>query len=336
MEGQVEQGGMEPGQAKAQVQRVSRVRLLWGAAIVVLAALAVVGAYLWTSGGWKAWRAVASVDGTRITRTQLEDHLAFLVRLGQLRAEVLSDPVRKKEVERLALDDLITRRLMLAEAERLRITVGTGEEDVVFGKAHGGQPGEPKLAEVAKKAGEDSDRMRREVRGQLVMTRLRDKITETVSVSDEEIANYYNSRRQAFASPALAHLRLLIGESREEAERLRGQALKGADFATLVREHSKGGNKESGGDLGWVDPRMLPASIASAVASIRQTGITPVVEAKGQFYIVRVEGRQDPRPFTLAEVKDQIRERLTAERKQAKFAGWIQERRRAARVEVYP
>ncbi len=335
MEEQGEQQGIEPGQESVEIQRVSRVRLLWGAAIVIFAALAVVGAYLWTSGGWKAWRAVASVDGARITRTHLEEHLAFLVRLGQLRPEVLSDPARKKEVERLALDDLITRRLMLAEAERLKVSVGPGEEDVVFGKAHGGQPGEPKLAEAAKKSGEDAERMRQEVRRQLLMTRLKEKLTEGVSVSDEEVVQYYERNKQTFMAPGMAHLRLLIVESREDAERLRGQALKGGNFEVLVRQHGKGGSKESGGDLGWVDPRMLPAGIAQAVAEIPQTGITPVVEAKGKFYVVRVEGRQGPRQLPLDGIKDQLAQMLTAERKRAKFAEWLEERRRTARIEMY-
>lgn len=87
--------------------------------------------------------------------------------------------------------------------------------------------------------------------------------------------------------------------------------------------------------MGWVDPRMLPVAIATVVAAIPQTGVTPVVEAKGGFYVVRVEGRQTPRQIPFAEVKGQIRERLTAERKQAKFAEWLEGRRRSARVQIY-
>ncbi len=313
----------------------ARARPWLGTAVVVLVALAAVGVYFWTSGAWRGWRAVASLNGTRITRAQLDQHVAFLVRLGQLRSEVLSDPSRKREVERLALDDLITRRLMLAEAERLKITVGPGEEDVIFGKAHGGQPGEPKLAEAAKKAGEDTERMRQEVRRQLLVTRLKEKLTEGVTVSDEDVAQYYERNKQAFTVPETAHLRLLIVESREEAEQLRAQAVKGVNFEALVRRHSRGGATETGGDLGWVDLRTLPPAIAAAAGKVPLTGITPVIEAKGKFYIVRVEGRQGPRQLSFAEVNDQLRHMLTAERKRARFNEWLEERRRALTVEVY-
>jgi parvulin-like peptidyl-prolyl isomerase len=87
--------------------------------------------------------------------------------------------------------------------------------------------------------------------------------------------------------------------------------------------------------MGWVDPRMLPAAIGKAVEAIPQTGVTPVIEAKGGFYLLRVEGRRSPRQVPLAEVKDRLIQMVTAERKQARFAEWLEERRRAAKIEIY-
>ena len=322
------------GQA-AEVPKVSRTRLLWGAAGIVVVAAAVFGAWLGFSGAWKGWGAVATIDGKRIVRAELERHMDYLMKQGRIRPEALADAARRKEAERAALDDLITRRILLAEAQRLKIVVGPGEEDVAFRTAHGGQPGEFKLADVAKKRGEDVDRLREEVRGQLLMTRLAEKITENVKVTDEDTAKYYEDHRQAFTAPGETHLRLLIVESKEEAEKLRAQAVKGADFAALVRQYGKGGHKESGGDMGWVDSRMLPGAIAKAVEAIPQTGVTPVIEAKGAFYVLRVEGRRPPRQVPLAEVKDRLVQMVTSERKQARFAEWLAERRRAAKIEIY-
>jgi parvulin-like peptidyl-prolyl isomerase len=331
MEGQqIEQEAGREGDRKAP-----RSRVLWGAAGIVLVAAAVFGAWLGFSGAWKAWGAVATLDGKRIARAELDQHLDYLTKQGRLRPEAMADPARRKEAERAALDDLITRRVLLAEAQRLKIVVGPGEEDVAFRTAHGGQPGEFKLADMAKKKGEDVDRLREEVRGQLLMTRLAEKITEDVRVSDEDAAKYYEAHRQSFTAPGEAHLRLLIVESKEDAEKLRAQAVKGADFAALVRQYGKGGHKENGGDMGWVDSRMLPATIAKAVEAIPQTGVTPVIEAKGGFYLLRVEGRRPPREVPLAEVKDRLVQMVTAERKQARFAEWLEERRRAAKIEIY-
>ena len=330
-EPEVERAG-RPGQAP----KVSRARATWGVAAVVLVAVAVFGVWLVFSGAWKAWGAVASLDGTRITRAELDQHVDFLVKQGRVRPEDLADPARRKDAERAVLDDLITRRLLVAEARRLKIAVEPGEEDQAFRQAHGAQAGGLNLLEAAKKAGEDVERLRQEMRGQLLMRRLAEKVTEGVTVADADVVKYYEAHPQAFVAPGAARLRLLVVDSREEAERLRGQALEGADFAALVRQFSTGRGKDNGGDMGWVDPRILPASIAKAVAAIPQTGITPVIEGKGSFYVLRVEARRASRQVSLEEARDRIKETLTGERKQAKFAEWLEERRRASRIERYP
>lgn len=331
----MEEQGTELNQEPGRVLGFSRARLRWGVIIVVLVGLGLVGTWLIASGAWRAWRAVASVDGARITRAELEEHEAFMVKQGRLRAEALTDPALKKRIERSVLNDLITRRILLVEAERLKIRVDPAEADAIFNKEHGGQPGESMLAETAKRRDEDLRRLREEVRLQLLTTRLRDRITQGLSVRDEDVVEYYEAHKQAFASPAATHLRLLIVESREEANRLRAQAMQGVDFGALVRRHSTGGGKGHGGDLGWVDLRMLPPAIAAAVASTPPRGITPVVEAKGRFYVVQVEGRRSSRQFSLAEVQGQIEQMLLVERKLAKFTEWLEERRRNARIEIY-
>ncbi len=330
----IDREGTESKEGSQQGRRLSRVRLLWGILAITLVALLVVGAWILTTGAWRGWGAVATVDGTRITRTELEEHLAFLVKQRQLQPNTVADPSRRKDVERLALNDLIAWRILLAEADRIKIKVAPGEEELAFGSAHGAQPGASKLSEAAMKMGVEVAQMREEIRRQLMMTRLVEKIGEGVTVSDEDVAKYYETNKKDITGPSMARLRILIVDSREEAEQLRGQALKGAEFEALVRQHSKGGAKDRGGDMGWVDPRVLPPVIAKAVETITGTGMTPVVEASGKFYVVRVEGRQAPRQLTLDEVKDQLRQRLMTERKRGRFMEWFEERRRSARVEI--
>ena len=325
-----------PGHARGgdEAARASPRPLWWWLACVVLVAAVAIGVWLAISGNWRGWRAVATVDGARITRAELDQHIEWLLNQGRVRPEALADPRRKAEVERSALEDLIDRQLIVAEARRLGISVEPGEEDMAFGKAHGAQWGESKLVESAKRTGEDVKRLRQEVRRQLFTTRVAERVTSDVTVGDEEVQRYYQAHQQAFFIPGAAHLRLLIVDSRGEAERLRRQALSGADFQVLARAHSMGGAKERGGDMGWADPRMLPEALAAAVEAIPRTGLTPVVEVGKRYYLVRVEGRRAPRQLSLPETQDQIRQMLTTQRKQARFAEWLQERRRSLRIEI--
>lgn len=326
---------MEQGEESRVTPRFMRAKLLWGIVGVTLVALVGVGVWIGVSGTWTGWRAVASVDGKRITRAELDEHVAYLVKQGRLRLEPQADSARKQNVERAALDDLILRRILQVEAERLKVKVEPGEEDVIFGQAHGGQPGESRLLAMAKKSGQDVELVRQEVRRQLMVTRLAEKVTEDVTVTEEDVSKYYESNPQLSTAPPLAHLRLLVVESRQKAEDLREQILKGGDFGALVRRYTLGGYKENGGDMGWIDPKVLPPPVAAAVESTRDKGITPVVDTPNRFFVVRVEGRQASRRLPLAEMTDHLTRTLLMERKRAKFNEWLDERRRSARIEIY-
>jgi parvulin-like peptidyl-prolyl isomerase len=213
--------------------------------------------------------------------------------------------------------------------------VGPGEEDVIFGRTHGGAVGEAKLADMAKRTGQDAGRVRGEMQRQLLTTRLAEKVTADVAISDEDVRKYYETHPQVARSPGHVRVRILSVDSREKADQLRAQIVRGADFGTLVRQHSMGGYKESGGDTGWIDPRFLPGPVAAAAGAAAINALTPVVEVQGRFFVVKVEGREGPREVPLAEAKDRLGKALLAERKRMKFTEWLEERRRSARIEIY-
>lgn len=308
---------------------------LWIAVAAGVAALVGAGAWAWTKGPLKGWRGVASVNGSRISRTELDDHLGYLTKVGRLPAATPADDEARLALERAILDDLIVRRLLAVEAEKLKIRVEPGEEDVIFGQAHGGKPGDTKLSETSQKVGQDAERMRAEVRYQLLVKRLAEKITEGVALTDEEVVKYYGENQQAFVMPGAVKLRLLVTATREEADHLRQRIVAGGDFAAIARDHSQGAAKENGGDLGWVDLRTVPAAIADAVKAIPGTGITPVIPAGDKFFVLRVEGRQGSRQVPLAEVKEQLKPALLLERKRQKFSEWLAEVRNKANIEIY-
>jgi parvulin-like peptidyl-prolyl isomerase len=325
-----------PAEAEPAAPPRSR-RWLWvGIAVLLLIAAGGGGWWAWTSGPLKGWRAVASMDGQRITRTELDEYTAYLVKVGRLPGVVLTDTEKRAEIERAILDDLVNRRLLLAEIERRKIVLTPAEEQALQGKGAGAAPGTEKPAEAGKPPAQDDPQAREEVRRQLLVGRLAEQITENVAVSDDEVAKYYEDNRASFMVPGAAKLRLLVVATREEAEHLRQRvAGGGTDFAAVARDHSTGPAKEKGGDVGWVDVRMMPPAIGQAIAAIKETGMTPVVENGGKFYLLKVEGRQPARQVPLAELKEQLKPAMLLERRRAKFTEMLNELRKNAKVEVY-
>jgi len=314
--------------------------LWWAGGAAVVAALAAGGIWAWTQGPLKGYRAVAKVNADRITRAELNGHVAFLTKLGRIPPATPADEAAQAALDRAILDDLINRRLLMTEVERRQIRLEPKEEEALSrppaGPAAEATPSDSAKPGAAPPPAPDQDPViREEVRRQILVGRLAEQVTGGISVSDEDVARYYGENRQAFIMPGAARLRLLLVATRAEAEHLRQRIAGGADFAAVARDHSQGPGKESGGDLGWVDLRMLPPALAQAVRAIPTTGLTPVVDAGEKFYVLRVEGRQGERLVPLAEVKEQLKPALLMEKKRARFGEMLAELRKNAAIEIY-
>jgi len=311
--------------------------LWWAGGAAVVAALAAGGIWAWTQGPLKGYRAVASVNAARITRAELDGHVAFLTKLGRIPPATPADEAAQVALDRAILDDLINRRLLMAEVERRQIRLEPKEEEALS-RPPAAPGAEAQPSDPAKPGPPAADRdpvIREEVRRQILVGRLAEQVTGEIKVSDEDAAKYYGENRQAFIMPGAARLRLLLVTTRAEAEHLRQRIAGGADFAAVARDHSQGPGKESGGDLGWVDLRMLPPALAQAVQAIPTTGLTPVVDVGEKFYVLRVEGRQGERVVPLAEVKEQLKPALLMEKKRARFGEMLAELRKNAAIEIY-
>jgi hypothetical protein len=83
-----------------------------------------------------------------------------------------------------------------------------------------------------------------------------------------------------------------LKRTKEEAKALAETVLKEAkakptedNFSTLVKKHSAGPTKESGGKVGPFGPKDVPAYIAKAVFALKKGGISDLVETPSGFHI---------------------------------------------------
>jgi len=114
----------------------------------------------------------------------------------------------------------------------------------------------------------------------------------------EEIRTAYETR----FGPAIK-ARIIASRTRDEAEKLRAQALAAPDeFAALARQHSVDVGSASAN--GWVQPIRLhsgdPAFDRAAFA-LEPGTISPVVQVADQFIVIKCEGRLPAADVTLAD-----------------------------------
>lgn len=266
------------------------------------------------------------------------------------------------------VSELIDRAVITAEAERRGLSLTPEQMAEAERRAVAQLGGERRyddyLASHKLTREEYREVIKTEAYGELLRARMR----EGLSVTDEEVAKYYESHRDdlAFRAPErvtashvlvaarpnivsqelqserglsgdalAAAVREEMSKRRRRAEDVRRRAAGGADFAGLAREFSDdAATRARGGDLGSFGRDTHTRAFDEAAFALGPGAVSEVVETEFGFHVIKVASRAQARAQTLEEAAPEIRRRLLAEREAATLKAWLAEARRKSDVRV--
>ena len=147
---------------------------------------------------------------------------------------------------------------------------------------------------------------RRELRDQLLLTRLRERdVDARVRVSDLEVDQYI-SERQRDTDPASQEVNLAqvlvqvpdgasadqVATLQAKAERVLSRTRAGEDFALLVRELSDAPDRVNGGQLGLRPADRYPPLFVEATQGLPAGALSKVVRSGAGFHVLKVVERR--------------------------------------------
>lgn len=134
------------------------------------------------------------------------------------------------------------------------------------------------------------------------------------SISDEEINNYYQQHKSEFSSQPQSRYSMILTKSKAEASAIVDQLKQGAEFAKLAKEKSADtGTASKGGDLGWIADIALPPEFKNA--GLKEKGqLSDVINSDSDYLVVRLDDTRPAEPAPLAQVKDNIADKLSKEK----------------------
>lgn len=232
-----------------------------------------------------------------------EDHPdGFMTMFGS--ARVIHRKPRTAEERRILLEELMKEELAVQDA----IALGLERDPAV-------------------------KRQLEELKRQILLQELVQRDTTQVTVTDQEVQDFYNRFQAGYKEPERIHVRQIVTQTLQQAEAVRATAIGGADFTQLARDHSVGAGKDQGGDVGWYlrefdrqllvtltgknptdhtfFPQLEPVAFALEIGQISQ----PVKGPDG-YYLVKLEERVAATQKPVSEVWDQIREGLLIQKRQ--------------------
>ncbi len=254
-------------------------------------------------------KATAIVNGTVITRTEV-DHRIAIIRLasgGQIPAEEL--PRLRQQVLRNLVDEV----LQIQAAEQADIKVTTREVDQYFARYAQSQfrktPEE--FAAFLRASGSSPETLKRQIHGEMAWSRLqRSRIEPFVNVSEEEVQSVIDRLNAAKGTQEFKVSEIFLSatpetaaEVRANAQRIVQQLRAGASFLAYARQFSEASTAALGGDLGWVRAAQLPEALAAAVQTMPVGTVSDPIAIPGGFSIIAVT---DTRQVLTADPRDAV------------------------------
>ena len=246
---------------------------------------------------------IATFNSHEIHRDEFERFLEL--KMGEFDTADLSDSIRSQ-----MLDDYVKRRLVLDDAARLGIGVGSAEMEQTA------QDNPEMKSTVATAA--TRDELARDL---LVEKYYKQVALKDVRVSPEEVEQYIEKNQSRLTDRPGFLVREIRVQSRDEADKLHRDVTEGhRDFASVARLHSDAPNTGQSG-LAHYDEGQLPDVLEKAVKQLRPGDVSPVIESNYGFHIFRLEQRTLPhameeRRSKLDDRRAQLTEELIARKNQ--------------------
>jgi len=125
-----------------------------------------------------------------------------------------------------------------------------------------------------------------------------------------------------------------VARAKALAERVREEARKGTNFATLVHRYSKyDGPASPDGDVGFVSVASLQPQIREGLDTLEIGQVSDVLPNQAGFNIFKLTDRHPERQYTLDEVKNDLPDAVAQVQFRDKYDAWVKALRSKAQIE---
>ncbi len=164
---------------------------------------------------------------------------------------------------------------------------------------------------------------------------LKRSLSESETVTDTMIQEYYDTHPDQFRKPEMISVRQVIVNDRVQAEQLLSRIRNGADFSQLARQFSiDPSTRSKGGEMEPVTRGQLQPRLEEAIFSLTVPGeISDVVTSPFGYHIFQLISRQEGEALPLEEVRSEIEQNLREEQGENHYQTVIDRLRQEAKVQ---
>ncbi|MBK5251664.1 MAG: peptidylprolyl isomerase [Peptostreptococcaceae bacterium] len=161
------------------------------------------------------------------------------------------------------------------------------------------------------------------------------KTIANVAVEENDAEEYYEKNKSNFQMPESIRTKHILVDSEEAAKSIQAEIGGGLAFEDAATKYSKCPSKENGGDLGMFGRGKMVPEFEAAAFAMNVGEISQPVKTQFGYHIIKVEEKQEPSVRAYDEVKNEIGQRLVAEKQRDVYMEKISELKKQYEVEIY-
>ena len=241
-------------------------------------------------------------------------------------------------------DELITRELLLIEAERIGLQPDRRSIEATLEQYDQRYAASPRWQQErvrlrgALKVKLEQDDLLRQIEG---------RIKTIAPPSDQQRKTYYEQNLEKFTEPMRMKLSLILlavdpssssevwQAALDTGNELIRQLQDGADFAELARSYSGDVSAEQGGDMGYVHREMLSVAVQNAIDKLEPGQITDPIRTLEGVAILRLDDKQRERVRDFADVRARAGDLWLREQSEKAWSGFKQQLREDTPVTLF-
>ena len=188
---------------------------------------------------------------------------------------------------------------------------------------------------------------RNDIREQMVRMRiLRRDVRSKITISDEEIGDYYLKHREEYEGKEAVRIKQILllfpqdadeetkNKMQEQASMILKKIKGGESFDLLAASFSQGPAAAQGGDIGFIEKGLMLPEVDRVAFSLRNDEVSGVIESPVGFHILKMVDKRGAGIKPIGAVREEIKARIEEGKLEKKYEGWIEELRKRSHIEI--
>ena len=297
-----------------------------GVAVVIIALIAL------SLSGVIGGKVAATVNSEKIYQSQLDKEYNAYASQYEQSNKKKPDAKMETEIKKLILERLIQQELIKQAATSEGAEVSKKELDQRVQQIEKSTSKE-QLEKTLKQMNWTMDDLRSMIENQLLATKVREKVTKGIKITDADVDKYYKDNKKNYLVPDTVSVKIATLKKKSEADALKGSVDGGKNFDEAVKKYIKGGVTAQQLSKDQI-VGIYGKELSDEVFKLGAGSVGSVIKAKNGIYLAKVEKQEKGRQKEFKEVKEEINSMLSSQKQMERFNTWLQNLRKKAKIVI--